>query len=1529
MLERLLHKLQQSGIRLSNDGGTLQIKAPKGAMTKAFLEEIKQHKQELLELLSATESVIPVHQNIDAPFPISSQQKRFWVLSQFKGGNKAYAIPEILMLEGKIDVEKLNEAFLYCIKRHESLRTYFVENEGEIMQSIVPEASVNFSIKVKDNVDEEKEISQFFEEEFDLTKAPLVNVSLLKKTPSEAILCFAMHHIIGDGWSTEIIIKEVMHIYNTLLSNEKPVLPKLRIQYKDYVLWKLSEKEQKRIAQQQEFWMQLFSDEITKLKLPFQKQRPAVKEYKGEVIQHTFSNEFITTLHAFTKKEKVTVFMTLMSGIKAVCYRYSGTSDITLGVPVALREHSELAHQVGLYLNTLAIRTQIEKKMSFSAFAKLEKETLVSCYKNQEYPFDELIEKLNLARDASSTPVFDILVTLQSQQKLKDFQKNSIEGLSIKEYDKVTRKVSQLDLSFSFIEKENTLSLYLEYDTSLYEASAIQNFVQHLENFLVSAMKNPEQQIDAINMISEVEEKQLYQFTETTKKYPQKGIISIFKTQVAEKPNAIAVCSEQGKFTYQQLDKDSDSLASSLKNTYQIQSKEYVGVQLERGYDLMVSVLAILKIGAVYMPIALKSPKQRTQSIIANSNCKLLIDKEVIVSCKNEQAEIQYQPAYTDASKHPMYLIHTSGTTGTPKGVLISQGSLLNLCYWHQNAYKVNRNSRGTLYSSIAFDASIWEIFPYLLNGACVYPIADDTVRLDSGNLIDFLKKNDITHAYLPTTIITELVNQEISLNKTKVLTGGEALVINKAPKFELYNNYGPTENTVVATYAQITKENWQNITIGKPIDNVKTYVLSDALQLQPIGAIGELYISGKGLAEMYINDPKTTQEKFIQSPFHKEDKIYKTGDLIAWNAQGNIEFIGRKDTQIQLRGHRIEVEEINTALLKHHYIHNAVVKKTIVQKDAMLVAYIVGHEEIDIEAVRKELSTFLPMYMIPDLFIKVPQIPLNASGKVAWNALPTVDQNSLPNKDYQPPRNEKEEKLVHIWQEVLGIPKIGIYDDFFALGGHSLKAMQIVSKINAVFMTVITLNDLFENTKIATLQQVIQEQNEAFSAPDIIEGSTQISSSQKRIWLQQQLQTQNSYYIPAVFKINQKIDKKRLGKSFKTLLQQYPMLRTAYVEKEGEISPRLLAVNDWKLKIIKPEIELTEKRMQQIFSIPFHIEKEYPFRAFLQEISEEEYILILTIHHIAVDGWAIQLIFNLLLAEYESSKEEKYPQKVTSYENFITDENQKKAYWSQYANYWKAKLQDASYLVLNDTTSPAFEKKTQATNALEFSLTAELKHQLQDFSNAHETTLFMVLLSVFKTVLYHSSNQTDICIGTPISLRDQLEYESVVGCFLNVLPLRTNCDPEQSFLAFLKQVKETVLGGFSNKDLPFEEIVKVVNPDRSHGKHPFFQVMFNMVTLPESTYEAMDMPVEIVHGNWDKSKYDITLYVNARETLDLEIVYNATLFSASYIEKIKTDFIEVANKIITRPNTPLKTCIVQPEQTFVSKDDLWKQMLD
>jgi len=1027
-------------------------------------------------------------------YPLSSAQKRIYYASSMDASSTLYNTAGGIIIDQILDIEKLQECFQKLVNRHEVLRTHFNIEEDEVVQII--EDKIDFKIEIEEQGNQNlNDIYEEFAKPFDLSKAPLFRVKVVNLRNEKMLLLLDMHHIISDGASLSIVLKELCDLYNGNKLAEK------QVDYKDFTMWEKEETKKEKYKQMEEFWVNQYKDEIPLLNIPTSFKRPSVQSFEGANFYTKLTSNDLNKIKEVTKKLKITPYMLMLSVYYILLSKYSLQDDIVVGTPIIGRETPEVSNMLGMFVNTLALRSKIDADLSFDEFANQIKKNCLAAFKNQAYPFDELVKKLNIKRDVSRNPIFDILFVYQND----GYPKLNINNANI-EYFTPNNKTAKFDLSLEIIPIGNEISMRFEYCKKLFNEEFIQRLSSHYINILNNVLENSEVKIADIDMISKEEKNQiLYEFNNTKVDYPRdKTIIELFEKQVKETPNNTAVIFEEQKLTYKELNEKSNQLARFLLDN-NVNIGDIVCILLDKSLEMIVSVLAILKVGGTFLPIDINYPKERIDYIINDSKAKILLTTQNLINKANDTVQVlnveldntkylQYSNENVNVgynSDNLAYVMYTSGSTGNPKGVMVTHKNVLRLVK-NNKFITFSKNERILQTGSIVFDACTFEIWGALLNGFELYIIKKELL-LDATYLNEYMKKNKITSLFITTQLFNQLVDSNVEIFSTvsNVLTGGEEVSVKHMNKLNLNNKdiniihcYGPTENTTFSTCYDVKKEKYkETVPIGKPISNSTAYVVSPSGLLNPVGVPGELWVGGDGVAKGYLNNETLSYEKFIKNPFG-DGIVYKTGDLVKWLPDGNIEFIGRIDNQVKVRGFRIELNEIDLKILDYPKIKYSTTILNTINNEKVICSYFVAEEEIDLSKLKEFLKTSLPSYMIPTYMLQLEEFKMNINGKIDKKLLPTDFRSLKRTKIIKKPANEVEEKLLEIYKTATKIEEIGVTEDLFDdLRGDSLIAMKI--QVEAMSQGInIPYSDIFKYSTIRLLaNNLMDEENKKKNA--------------------------------------------------------------------------------------------------------------------------------------------------------------------------------------------------------------------------------------------------------------------------------------------------------------------------------------------------------------------------------------------------------------------------------------------------------------
>jgi amino acid adenylation domain-containing protein len=1142
----LMLRLQHEGCRIWAEDDKLRIRAGKNALTAELKQEIQNNKADILAFLKAAKKQVVATESIpklspDSPKLLSFAQQRLWLLAQLQGSSTAYNMPIALQLNGDLNIDALRSSLAYLLNRHESLRMYFptVSGEPQIALLNLEEIAV---LTLQDCREEAGEkflqcpniqdlINAHAQEPFDLNTGPLFKAKLLQLHDHKSVLLINMHHIISDGWSMGVFLRELRQAYTAYSQGNTPNLAPLPIQYSDYAAWQRQWLQGEILEKQINYWKNQLGDASPLLELPTDYPRPAQQSYRGDRYIYSLSPELTTAVNAFSQQQGVSLYMTLLATLSILLSRYSRQNDLCIGSPIANRTHSQTEGLIGFFVNTLVMRQQIKPHQSFIEFLQQTRQTCLDAYAHQDVAFDVLVEKLHPERSMSYNPLFQVMLALENNQS-PDFD---LAGLNM-ELLGVKCAIAKFDLTLLVTESDNQLNCNWEYATDLFEQCTIQRMAEHFAVLLKGIIDHPQQPIYTLPLMTAEELLKLQRWNQTQTEYPQdKTFVDLFAEQVIKNPDNIAVVfeshvqgnREQGTgnskelktLTYQQLNEKAEQLADYLIEKYQVQPDTLIGISVERSLEMIIGVLGILKAGGAYVPIDPNYPQERIKLMLEDSGISVLLTQSFVVDklpldrlentvevvClddssrqdaktqRKEQREVSKKQVRSD---NLAYVIYTSGSTGKPKGVMIEHRGLVNLILAVDEILQIQPQSRVLQFANFSFDASIWEIAPTLSAGACLYLTKKENL-LPSQELIDFLTEHKITHVTLPPSVLS-LLPQATLPDLQILITAGEVCPKELVKRWEkgrsFFNGYGPTESTVCGSLA-LCQPNGKKPLIGKPLSNLRIYILDAHNQPLPPGIPGELCIAGVGLARGYLHLPELTAQKFIEVElFGKVERIYKTGDLAIWKDDGNLEYLGRIDEQVKLRGFRIELGEIESLLLQHSSVKEAVVILYQSESNQSLIAYVTGIDPDFSSDLKKYLKSSLPDYMIPAQIIVLDKLPLTPNGKIDRKALPDphVEIAGL----YTAPRNEVEQKIAQLWSVVLERQEIGIHDNFFDLGGHSLLVIKLLNLIQEMFGQKLTLSSLFQNPTIAQLAEQIsnKESNKEVQKahPDVLLFQTQ-----------------------------------------------------------------------------------------------------------------------------------------------------------------------------------------------------------------------------------------------------------------------------------------------------------------------------------------------------------------------------------------------------------------------------------------------------
>ncbi|MEC3652739.1 surfactin non-ribosomal peptide synthetase SrfAA [Bacillus subtilis] len=1340
-------------------------------------------------------------------YPVSSPQKRMYVLQQLEDAQTSYNMPAVLRLTGELDVERLNSVMQQLMQRHEALRTTFEIKDGETVQRIWEEAEYEIAYFEAPEEETERIVSEFIKP-FKIDQLPLFRIGLIKHSDTEHVLLFDMHHIISDGASVGVLIEELSKLY------DGETLEPLRIQYKDYAVWQQQFIQSELYKKQEEHWLKELDGELPVLTLPTDYSRPAVQTFEGDRIAFSLEAGKADALRRLAKETDSTLYMVLLASYSAFLSKLSGQDDIIVGSPVAGRSQADVSRVIGMFVNTLALRTYPKGEKTFADYLNEVKETALSAFDAQDYPLEDLIGNVQVQRDTSRNPLFDAVFSMQNAN-IKDL---TMKGIQLEPHP-FERKTAKFDLTLTVDETDGGLTFVLEYNTALFKQETIERWKQYWMELLDAVTGNPNQPLSSLSLVTETEKQALLEAWKG-KALPvptDKTVHQLFEETVQRHKDRPAVTYNGQSWTYGELNAKANRLARILMDCG-ISPDDRVGILTKPSLEMSAAVLGVLKAGAAFVPIDPDYPDQRIEYILQDSGAKLLLKQEGISVPDSYTGDVilldgsrtilslpldendEGNPETAVTAENLAYMIYTSGTTGQPKGVMVEHHALVNLCFWHHDAFSMTAEDRSAKYAGFGFDASIWEMFPTWTIGAELHVI-DEAIRLDIVRLNDYFETNGVTITFLP----TQLAEQFMELENTSLrvlLTGGDKLKRAVKKPYTLVNNYGPTENTVVATSAEIHPEEG-SLSIGRAIANTRVYILGEGNQVQPEGVAGELCVAGRGLARGYLNREDETAKRFVADPFVPGERMYRTGDLVKWTG-GGIEYIGRIDQQVKVRGYRIELSEIEVQLAQLSEVQDAAVTAVKDKGGNTAIAAYVTPESADIEALKSALKETLPDYMIPAFWVTLNELPVTANGKVDRKALPEPDIEA-GSGEYKAPTTDMEELLAGIWQDVLGMSEVGVTDNFFSLGGDSIKGIQMASRLNQHGWK-LEMKDLFQHPTIEALTQYVEraEGKQADQGP--VEGEVILTPIQR--WFFEKNFTNKHHWNQSVMLHAKKgFDPERVEKTLQALIEHHDALRMVFREENGDIVQAYQPIGESEVsfeivdlygsdeEMLRSQIKILANKLQSSLDL-----QNGPLLKAEQYRTEAGDHLLIAVHHLVVDGVSWRILLEDFASGYmQAEKEESlvFPQKTNSFKDWAEElaAFSQSAHLLQQAEYWsQIAAEQVSPLPKDCETEQRIVKDTSSVLC---ELTEEdTKHLLTDVHQPYGTEINDILLSALGLTMKEWTKGAKIGINLEGHGREDIipnvNISRTVGWFTAQYPVVLDISDADAS-AVIKTVKENL----------------------------------------------------------------------------------------------------------------------------------------
>ncbi|MCG7215967.1 non-ribosomal peptide synthase/polyketide synthase [Paenibacillus mucilaginosus] len=1530
--------------RLEQEGG---IRLP--------LRELFSHPtiRELARRLQETEGTgeLPAIRRQDArgTYPVSSAQRRMLILHELEGAQLSYNLPAAFRLRGSLDVNRFKAALQQLMDRHEILRTSFAAGgEGGFTQRAAAKLEVPLVYAETDEAGAEA-WTEGFVRPFDPGTAPLFRAALLRTGPQTYRLLIDMHHLITDGLSVGLFTRELSLLY----AGQALEAPEL--QYGDYAVWQASWREGRHYAAQREYWLQALDGELPVLELPLDRPRPRYRDFAGGRIPFSIGAELTASLKALARETGSTLYMVLLAAYGVLLSGYAGQEELLVGTPVSGRPRAELASMLGLFTGTAAMRLRPEASRSFLDYLEEVKQTALGAFDHADYPFEELVEALGIRRDFSRSPVFDTLFALQPQGTAEW----SLPGIEV-EAQEVSHMASKFDLSLYAAESEEGIDFVFEYASALFLPETVIRWAGHLEKLLGSIVSRPGRQLGSFERIGEKELQRILESDNATEAdFPRTQTLhGLFEEQAQACPDAPAVQFGDRSLTYGELNLRADRVAAALRRRG-VGPDEIVGIRMDRSLALMAGILGILKAGAAYLPIQPEWPQERLDYVLEDSGARVVLSddrgRDEVLSAASEAAVIVLTPEgrLTESSgvpagtpedqeaadsasagpEHLAYVMYTSGSTGRPKGVMIEHRSIVNRLHWMQKQYPLGPEDAILHKTPFTFDVSVWELFWWALGGARVVLLAPGEEK-DPAAVAEAVRTGGITVMHFVPSMLQAFLNHAGTPGGTRglsslrrVFASGEALQPWHAEGFlrlltrpcgtTLHNLYGPTEASVDVSYHDVTeKDGMGPVPIGRPIDNMRLYVLSPTGQQQPVGVPGELYLAGVGLARGYLGRPELTASVFLPDPFRAGERMYRSGDRARRLADGSIEYLGRSDHQVKVRGYRIEPGEIEARLSELPFVSEAVVAPVRdADGETELCAYVVSVPGASWTPgeVREALSHTLPAYMIPARYASLDRLPLTPSGKVDRRALPRPEAFHPAAEAMEWPAGEREQRLAAVWSGVLGHPVIGRNQSFFDLGGHSLKAVNLIQTVRRDLGWDLSLRDVFEHPTLSGMADAAARRPVLPDGGDLRPALPQeaypVSSAQKRLYVLQQLQGAGiSYNMPAVFVIRGRPDIRRMEEALTRLTGRHEALRTAFALQDGEVVQRILPPVPVSITRYAADSEGAAKDRIHAFIRPFDLSEAPLFRAGLIELQgTAEAWLLLDMHHIISDGVTLSVLTDEFMRLYAG---EPLPAIELQYKDYAVWQRAllKSGASQALEAYWLAQLGGELPVLQLPGDAPRAAVRTFAGGRAFFEIGEETTAALYRLTQETGTTLYMVLLAVYSILLSRLGGAEELTVGTPDAGRFRPELQRMAGVFVNTLVMRVRPEQEWTLHMFLAAVRKTVLEAFEHGEYPFEELVDKLPQRRDPGRNPLFDAMLVLQNMEKQTLRTSEFTLTEYEIDPGTAKVDLALYVSEEQgRLRCMMEYDADQFLPQTIERWACYLQRLAEEAAGAPHRTIK----------------------
>ncbi|WP_215543874.1 non-ribosomal peptide synthetase [Amycolatopsis sp. CA-230715] len=1477
--------------------------------------------------------------------PLSFAQRRLWFLDQLEGPSATYNIPLALRLCGVVDVDALREALVDVVARHESLRTIFPAEQGAPRQHVLPvaEAVVDLSVVDTGPDDIDAVVSAAASRPFDLAVRLPIRAELFRVSAEEFVLVVVVHHIAGDGWSLVPLAKDLTVAYSARCAGGAPEWVPLPVQYADYALWQREllggeDDPGSVLAGQIRYWAEALADLPPELSLPVDRPRPAVSTYRGDTIAFEIDQTVHTGLTTLARACGVTVFMVVQAALAVVLSRLGAGGDIPIGTPVAGRTDEALDELIGFFVNTLVLRTDVSGDPTFRELLARVRETDLAAFANQDVPFERLVEVVNPERSLARHPLFQIMLTFQNDTR-PDID---LPGLTIgQEHTETATAKFDLAVRLGDLPSGGGLVGEIEYACDLFDHDTVAALAGRLARVLGAATADPDRRISRFPLLSPEERRRvLTEWNDTGRAFEFATVPGLVSAQAARTPHRTAVLAEDGELTYAELVAAVERTAGQLV-ALGVGRGDAVAIALPRGADIVVTQLAVLLAGAAYVPLDPEHPAERIGYVMSDAMPALLVTTALVAESlgpvpvpllvlDGEDRIPGTPPGRVEVGPQDMaYTIYTSGSTGRPKGVTVTHGALANFLADMVRRFPLGIEDRILAVTTTSFDIAALELYLPLISGAGVAMASAEAVR-DPAALGELARTTRSTVMQATPSLWRSVLAEpeaEASLAGMRALVGGEALDETLAARLRavarsVTNLYGPTETTIYSTAAVVGQG---AVSIGGPVANTRVFVLDNGLRPVPPGVVGELYVAGAGVARGYWNRPGLTGERFVACPFGGAgERMYRTGDLVRWSADGELLFLGRADDQVKVRGFRVELGEVEAALVAQAGVAEAAVA---VREDGIggtrLVGYVTAEHGTapDSRELRARLAEFLPDHLVPSVVVVLDALPVTVNGKVDRRALPVPDFPVVVSG--RGARSPVEEILCGLFAEVLGVPSVGIDDGFFELGGHSLLATRLISRIRSTVDVEVPIRVLFENPTVAGLAAAVGSAGAARAAlgPMARPGVVPLSFAQRRLWFLDQLEGPSATYnIPLALRLRGVLDIDALRSALQDVVNKHESLRTIFPESDGVPRQQVLAPSDAgvELSVVDTGPDDIDAVVSAAASRPFELAVRLPIRAELFRLAEDEFVLLVVVHHIAGDGGSLVALVGDLASAYAVRRAGGAPEWVplrVQYADYalwqrelLGGEDDPGSVLAGQIRYWSEALAGMPAELDLPVDRPRPAVSTYRGRSVAFEVDRVVSDRVAELARAAGATVFMVVRAALAVTLSRLGAGTDVPIGTPVAGRTDEALDELVGFFVNTLVLRTDVSGDPSFRDLLSRVRETDLAAYANQDVPFERLVEVLNPERSLSRHPLFQVMLTFQNDTQPDIEIPGLTVTRHRAELGIAKFDLSFELGQDPAGGLlgTLEYSADLFDQDTATTIADRLARVLDAVTAEPDRPV-----------------------